>query len=55
MSEQKEKRMVSDTSYEVKQSMLIGGKEVMLAEDMRKRHFWRNTIVPSPTTTILTL
>ena len=46
MSEQKEKRMVSDTSYEVKQSMLIGGKEVMLAEDMSADdgHFYLVTV-----------
>ncbi len=34
MSEQKEKRMVADTGYEVKQSMRIGGKEILLAENM---------------------
>ncbi len=35
MSEQKEKRMVADTGYEVKQSMRIGGKEILLAENMK--------------------
>lgn len=35
MSEQQEKRMVSDTGYEVKQSMHIGGKEILIAENMK--------------------
>jgi len=34
MSEQREKRMISDTGYEVKQSMRIGGKESL---DRHKR------------------
>ena len=34
MSEKNEKRMVADTGYEVKQSMRIGGKEILLAENM---------------------
>jgi hypothetical protein len=42
MSEQQEKRMVSDTGYEVTQSMRIGGKEILLAENMRAEdeHFY---------------
>ena len=35
MSEQNEKRMVSNTGYEVRQSMQIGGKEILLAENMK--------------------
>lgn len=34
MSEKNEKRMVSDTGYEVRQAMQIGGKEILLAENM---------------------
>lgn len=34
MSEQNEKHMVAETGYEVKQSMRIGGKEILLAENM---------------------
>lgn len=33
MSNQEEKRMVSDTGYEVQQAMRIGGKEILLAEN----------------------
>ena len=33
MSENTEKRMVADTGYEVRQSMQIGGKEILLAEN----------------------
>ncbi|OGO91732.1 MAG: hypothetical protein A2Y17_13295 [Clostridiales bacterium GWF2_38_85] len=33
MDENKEKRMISNTDYEVKQSFRIGGKEILLAED----------------------
>jgi len=33
MSEQKEKRMVSDSGYEVRQSIHIGRKEILLAEN----------------------
>ena len=35
MSEQQEKRMVSNTGYEVKQAMRIGGKEILLAENQK--------------------
>ena len=35
MSEQQKKRMVSDTGYEVRQSMQIGGMEILLAENMK--------------------
>ena len=34
MSESNEKRMVAQTGYKVKQSIQIGGKEILLAEDM---------------------
>jgi hypothetical protein len=35
MSENKEKRMISDTGYEVRQSFHIGGKEILLAENQK--------------------
>lgn len=34
MNENQEKRMVSDTGYEVKQCLQIGGKEILLAENL---------------------
>jgi len=35
MSEQKEKRMIGDSGYEVKQALRINGKEILLAENMK--------------------
>lgn len=35
MDEKKEKRMISDTGYEVRQAFRINGKEVLLAENMK--------------------
>ncbi|MDR1320298.1 MAG: hypothetical protein LBK56_02580 [Gracilibacteraceae bacterium] len=34
MSEQKEKRMIADTGYEVKQAIHLGDREILLAENM---------------------
>ena len=37
MSDSKEKRYIGDTGYEVKHSLWLGGKEILLAENMQAK------------------